>query len=461
MKKLLKNIAILTVVLLLSVNGYSQSDDIKVPLRFDHYYTYDQVVQALKVLHKAYPDLTKLEVVGKSEENREIYALTINNPKTGEELSKPGVYVDGNIHGNEIQASEVCLYFLNTLLTKYGNNEKITKLVDKNAYYVIPVVNVDGRCHFFTDANTSSSNRGLRRPKDDDRDGLFDEDFPDDLDGDGNICRMRKKDPFGKYKTDPEDPRLMIRVKPGEKGEWTRLGQEGIDNDGDGRVNEDSEGYVDPNRNWGFNWAPQYVQGGAGDYPLSGVGLKGIADFIMQKPNIIIGYAFHNNGGMFLRGPSTKSQGKFHPKDIEVMDYLGKNNEKIVPGYRYLISWKDLYSTYGDFGDFLDNIIGAYTFVGELFMSSTEIYRDPEQKTEEEDDMFSNERNREKLKYNDHVAMGELYKEWKEYDHPTYGKIEIGGWVKMSSRLPHPFMLQDLVHRNASAVIFSACPGCA
>ena len=36
------------------------------------------------------------------------------------------------------------------------------------------------------------------------------------------------------------------------------------------------------------------------------------------------------------------------------------------------------------------------------------------------------------------------------------GEIEIGGWTKMSSRLPHPFMLQDLVHRNASAVIFSA-----
>jgi len=459
MKKSLKNIAILTVVLLLSVKGYSQSDDIKIPLRFDHYYTYDQVVQALKVLHNAYPDLTKLEVVGKSEENREIYALTINNRKTGDELDKPGVYVDGNIHGNELQASEVCLYFLNTLLTKYGNNEKITKLVDKNAYYVIPVVNPDGRYHFFADANTSSSNRGLRRPKDDDRDGLFDEDFPDDLDGDGNICRMRKKDPFGNYKTDPEDPRLMIRVKPGEKGEWTMLGQEGIDNDGDGRVNEDSEGYVDGNRNWSFNWAPQYVQGGAGDYPLSGVGLKGIADFIMQKPNIIIGYAFHNSGGMFLRGPGTKGLGKMHPKDIEVMDWLGKNNEKIVPGYRYLVSWKDLYSTYGDFGDFLDNVVGAYTYIGELFMSSSETYRDPEQKVEEEDDMFrgsSNERSREKLKYNDHVAMGELYKEWKEYDHPVYGKIEIGGWVKMSSRLSHPFMLQDLVHRNASAVIFSA-----
>ncbi len=48
--------------------------------------------------------------------------------------------------------------------------------------------------------------------------------------------------PFGQYKTDPEDPRLMVRVKPGEKGEWTLLGEEGIDNDGDGKINEDGEG---------------------------------------------------------------------------------------------------------------------------------------------------------------------------------------------------------------------------
>lgn len=54
------------------------------------------------------------------------------------------------------------------------------------------------------------------------------------------------------------------------------------------------------------------------------------------------------------------------------------------------------------------------------------------------------------------MAQGELYKSWTPYTHPEYGEIEIGGWVKMSSRLPHPFMLQDLVHRNASAVIFSA-----
>jgi hypothetical protein len=104
------------------------------------------------------------------------------------------------------------------------------------------------------------------------RDGLLDEDGDDDLDGDGNICTMRRKDPFGAYRTDPEDPRLMIRVKPGEKGEWTLLGEEGIDNDGDGKVNEDGEGYVDGNRNWGSNWAPPYVQSGSGDYPFEAAG---------------------------------------------------------------------------------------------------------------------------------------------------------------------------------------------
>ena len=146
--------------------------------------------------------------------------------------------------------------------------------MDRNTHYIIPVVNVDGRAHFFEDGNTPHSNRSIRIANDDDNDGLFDEDNSDDLDGDGSICQMRIKDPFGNMKTDPEDPRLMVRVKPGEKGEWTVLGYEGIDNDGDGRINEDGEGYLDPNRNWGYNWMPDYVQRGAGKFPLSGIGVK-------------------------------------------------------------------------------------------------------------------------------------------------------------------------------------------
>ena len=442
--------------------GYPQvtTEKITLPLRFDHYYTYEQVVEALKALHAAYPSLTGLDLVGKSEENREIWALTINNPQTGNALDKPGVYLDGNIHGNEIQAGEVCLYFAEYMLKKYSTNDKIKTLVDRNAYYIIPVVNVDGRYHFFSDPNTPSTNRGLRISRDDDKDGLFDEDFPDDLDGDGNITMMRKNDPFGRYKTDPEDPRLMVSVKPGEKGEWTILSDEGIDNDNDGRINEDSEGYVDGNRNWGYNWAPDYVQNGSGDFPFQGSGIKAIAEYMMKRPNIIMVYAFHNNGGMYLRGPGTKDQPEFPRGDLQVYDYLGKHHESIVPGYRYLISWKDLYATYGDFTEFTDNVLGSYSLVGELFPDNSETYKTGEAKPSpaEEEDFFneSGSRARERLKFNDNVVQGDLYSPWKPYKHPVYGDIEIGGWIKYSSRLPHPFMLPDLVHRNAAAVMFSA-----
>jgi len=459
----MKRFILNALLILFFLNSYAQEANtgkIEVPLRFDRYYSYRETIEAMQALQKAYPQLTKIDMIGKSEEGREIYALTINNKETGDELTKPGVYVDGNIHGNEIQAGEVCLYYANMLLTKYGENDKITAAVDRNAHYIIPVVNVDGRYHFFEAAHTPSSSRSIRVPKDDDRDGLFDEDAPDDLDGDGSICQMRIKDPFGQYKLDSEDDRIMVRVKPGEKGQYSLLGYEGIDNDGDGRINEDAEGYLDPNRNWGYNWMPPYVQSGAGNFPLSGVGLKSINDFIAAHPNIIIGYAFHNTGGMWLRVPAAKTV-TLPASDVTAYDVIGKEAIKITPGYVYQPAY-DLYPTYGDFTSHLFFSYGAYAFVGELFMRNQQTYVADKERNKMEDDLESlmsstpTARSREQLKFNDNVAQGELYKEWKKFDHPIYGEIEIGGWVKMSSRLPHPFMLPDLVHRNASVVLLSA-----
>lgn len=457
----MKRYIIFTLLLLFVLNGFpANKGKIEVPLRFDRYYTYDEVNEALKALNKAFPELTKLEVVGKSEEGREIYALTVNNPKTGEADEKPGVYVDGNIHGNEIQAGEVCLYYANMLLTKYGENEKVTKTVDRNAHYIVPVVNVDGRYHFFEDGHTPSSSRSIRVPKDDDNDGLFDEDAPDDLDGDGSITQMRIKDPNGAYKVDSEDSRILVRIKPGEKGEYTIIGSEGIDNDNDGKLNEDAEGYLDPNRNWGYNWMPPYVQNGAGDFPFSGVGIKAVSEYIGKHKNIIVGFSFHNSGGMWLRVPADNTT-QIDQSDIAAYDVVGKNAIKITPGYVYQRS-VDLYPTYGDSDGQLYFNYGIFAFVGELFQREQETYREnvnkPVQQSEEEGNRRggSPEQNREQLKFNDHLAQGEMYKEWKAYKHPVYGDIEIGGWVKMTSRLPQTFMLPELVHRNASVVFLAA-----
>ncbi|MFA6126252.1 MAG: M14 family metallopeptidase [Bacteroidales bacterium] len=447
-----KSLLVLSLLLFIcSFLNLSAQNKIEVPLRFDHYYPYDEVNQALVALNKAYPQLTRLELVGHSDEGREIWSMTINNPATGSEQDKPGVYVDGNIHGNEVQATEVCLYFLNYLLTEYGKLDRVTQTVDRSVVYCIPTVNVDGRFHWFADANNASSGRSIRVPKDDDRDGLIDEDSAEDLDGDGFITQMRIRDTLGDYKTDPKDVRLMVRVEKGEKGEFRMLGTEGIDNDNDGNVNEDEPGYIDPNRNFPYNWQPGYVQGGAGSYPLEGKGLKAVSDYLYTKKNILVAWAFHNSGGMILRGPTSKSAQEYDRRDIEVFDYLGKNSEKMIPGYNYLISWKDLYTTWGDFGDFTDDIVGAFTLVGELFQSNTESYRSDTTKPATAD-----ERSTERIKFNDYLTNGAMYSNWKPFKHPLYGNIEIGGWSKFNSRLPQPFMLMDLVHRNAMAVFSTA-----
>lgn len=442
---------ILSLLLATTVVFYATAQ-IETILTYDRYHTHSEVNQFIQDISKKYPKLTKTVLVGKTEEGREIWALEINNPETGEADDKPAVYLDANIHGNEIQGSEVVMYFAEYLLGNNGKLDKITDQFNRNAYYMIPVVNADGRSHFMSDGNTSSSNRSIRIAKDDDRDGKFDEDGYDDLDNDGSIVKMRIKDPNGKWTTDKEDPRIMVRAAKGEKGEYTMLGSEGIDNDNDGKLNEDNEGYLDPNRVWGFDWKPDYIQRGAGLYPLSGVGLKAIAEYLRTKPNIMVVDAFHNAGGLLLRGPGNRDQEPLPAEDIAVYNYIGSNGEKILPGYTHTTSVDGLYPTYGDFKNYGYNILGAYSYVVELYIRGSETYSGSKDKNKK---LSRVEQERERLKFNDNVAHGYLFKEWEKYDHPQYGEVELGGWIKYSSRLEHPFMLMDMIHRNASQVLFS------
>ncbi len=122
---------------------------------------------------------------------------------------------------------------------------------------------------FFKKRNNASSPRSGVIPIDNNLDGLVDEDGYDNLDGDGNILQMRRKNPNGRYKIDPTNPNRMIAVGPDETGDYEMPGLEGIDNDGDGLVNEDGTAFeYDPNRNWGWNWQPNNIQNGAYKYPF-------------------------------------------------------------------------------------------------------------------------------------------------------------------------------------------------
>jgi hypothetical protein len=413
---------------------------------FNRLHTYEEIVDLLKGYAAAYPKWTKLESLGKTIQGRDLWMITLNNPATGPELSKPAMYIDGNTHANEVQGAEAALYTVDYLLKGYGNLPRVTEMMDRSVFYILPVVNADGRTLWFKGPSDADFPRTVMQPVDDDRDGKLDEDGFDDVDGDGFITGMRKKVPMGQgtHRLDPKDPRMLVEIQPGELGDWIQIGQEGYDNDGDGRVNEDTVGYVDPNRTWGFSWEPEYVQAGAGNYPLSIPETRSIAMWALAHPNVAAVQSYHNNGQMILRGPGAKADPPYPPQDLKAYDLLGKEGEKLLPGYHYFISWKDLYTVHGGTTDHFFNIMGALAFTNEMYNPPADFDKNGEVSQEE------------LMKFNDLLSMGRQWVEWKPYKHPQYGMVEVGGFKRDVGRVPEGWALEDETHRNNAFVLLNA-----
>ena len=152
------------------------------------------MVDYLNKVASSKSDITRLHTIGKSYLGNDLLVLEITSKKTGPALEKPGFWMDGNLHASEVMGAEVCLKTIETLVSQYGKDEKITNLVDTRVIYIMPKLNPDGSDHYLTkpDAMRSSA-----RPHDTDRDGVQDEDPPEDLNGDGYITQMRIKDKYG------------------------------------------------------------------------------------------------------------------------------------------------------------------------------------------------------------------------------------------------------------------------
>jgi len=424
----------------------------KVEIAWNRFYDYAEIHAHFERLATAFPELVRGEVIGHSVEKRELRVYTINAPKTGPAHEKPAMWIDGNVHGNEVQGAEAALYAAWYLCENYGHQAEVTKLLDEACFYVLPMQNPDGRAHWFQRAHNASSSRTGVFPTDDDDDGRFDEDPADDLDGDGQITQMRKRVPgAGTHRIDPDDPRVLVPVPPNERGargDWITLGEEGTDNDGDGRINEDDPGGYDMNRAWPSSWAPEHVQFGAGPYPLFWPETRAIATFIRAHPNIGGVQSFHNSGGMILRGPGVEGFGEYPGDDVRVYDELGKDGERMLPYYKYMVIWKDLYTVYGGFVNWTYEGLGIVSFTNELW-NDGQYFQSAPKPVEPGRDGRELEGSRQRYWFDDKLLMGAGFVDWHAYEHPFYGSIEIGGFRKDVGRVPPTFLIEEMLHRNA------------
>lgn len=420
----------------------------KVVVSWNRYNDHAGLTEILRKIVKAYPNLAKLESIGKSYEGRDLWCIAITDYSKGDAAKKPGMYIDGNIHSNETQGSEFAMYTAWYLTESFNDNIFIKELLADKIFYIVPTINPDARDNFFKNPNNPNSPRSGAVPVDNDMDGLVDEDGYDDLDKDGSIVQMRRLTPNGRFKVDPTNANRMMAVGADEKGDYELLGLEGIDNDGDGLVNEDGAQFeYDPNRDWGWNWQPNNIQAGAYKYPFSLPENRAAMEFVMKHPNIAAGQTFHNFGGMILRGPgAAEDLSTYNAADVQVYDVIGKKGEEIIPGYNYLVVYKDLYSVFGGELDWFYGGRGIFTFSNELWtpflMFNSNAAKD-----------ISDEAT---FRFDRYLLMKDAFVEWHAYDHPQYGKIEIGGFKKNFTRMHPGFLMESDAHRNMAFTVYHA-----
>ena len=488
-KSIYKVILATTAVLLLTVlvmPGFAQKKlqkspgghhgEMDFPINWKQYYSYAEWTKIMHDIQNQYSQLADIETIGKSRMGRDQFLLTITAKSTGKHSDKTAMWVDGAIHGNEVNGISCSLYLAWYLLTRYDYDKYVYDLVNNCTFYILPGLNVDANDSFVRFPNTPNNPREPYRPEDNDRDGLYDEDQTEDVDGDGELSTMYMEDPDGDYKLSI-DKRRFIRVTDDTEKvlRFRRIGSEGFDNDGDGRINEDDIGGPDPNRNYPYGWNLQ-----AGNpYPMSEPECRNVFEFQLAHSNIFASFHYHNTGRliMFQAPPATKRKqtdqqkqryqeqmsqqlaemrktnkyaqlfsrqvDQIYQHDMDVMNQTVTMGARILKNYRPTIgglSGQAHAATY--------YMLGAYAYLIELWGSSAF------DADENGDGRVSEEEN---LKWVDTELGGEGWITPHKVNHPDLGQVWIGGSLKKHLRRTPPARYIEMeALKNAQYVMYCA-----
>jgi carboxypeptidase D len=109
----------------------------------DSYVSTATLAQMLQDYAQAFPDITRLVSLGQSIEGRELWAILITDNPDIEEAEPEFKYV-GTMHGDETVGLAILLRLIDQLLSNYGQEDRITDLVDSTAIWIQPLMNPDG-----------------------------------------------------------------------------------------------------------------------------------------------------------------------------------------------------------------------------------------------------------------------------------------------------------------------------
>ena len=366
-------------------------------------------------LQRQYPNIMRAHSIGKSRSGKDLWVVEITNFDTGAGESKPGLWMDGNIHAFETSGRLYLNYFIERMIYSYGKDERTTRLVDTRTFYVMPVFDADGG------DTVMSSHPAWPGYEENPRWGR-------DLNGDGYITQMR-------WKESPDDDEYVFASEgtmPGE--EWRRSS----------RAHDPLTGAReagDFNRNWSAEWRPE--EPGAGRYPFSVPEVKAVADFITSHQNVYLAYSIHSGGGgrsYIVRPPMNQPYEFMPPEDNDFYVRIGAIWSDVSNGgimennyYSFLFNTGTLdeegnQKGYGDtFVGFMDDWAYMHHGIHSLTPEINGAGRD----YDNDGWILPDEIER----WHEEEKGGMFSRPWVPYDHSELGEIEIGGSIGIPGTL--------------------------
>lgn len=312
---------------------------------WNHYHSYSEIVATLSYLNTTYPSLVQVFSIGESWQGQNIYVVKLTN----EDISRQKVQVlfVGYHHARERITSELALYFLVYATANYATNQTIKRMFDYCEIYVIVGLNVDG----FEAVQRNEWQRKNVHTIDEDQDGLFDEDLPDDEDGDGYIEHLIRRN----------------------GSEWVVVRWEGMDDDGDDIRNEDWAGGVDLNRNYGYQWNVSVDSGSpyasdedyCGSAAFSEPETQAIRDFALQH-DFKYAISLHSGSELILYPWSYSTETTPHnPIFIEIAANL---STLVKAPYKQSGAW---YTTSGSWDDWFYSNRATFALTCEIYSNQS------------------------------------------------------------------------------------------
>jgi hypothetical protein len=247
--------------------------------------------QPLRDLAAANPGLVEIARIGSSRQGRPIIAAWLTDRAAADPApaDRPTLVIVAGLNPMHRVGIDAAVGLAARLVEEQKEALKTTSIC------IVPCANPDTFA-WHLDANHPRTDWGRTIvPHDVDHDGRVNEDPAEDLNGDGLITMMRVKNPSpgtglrAEWAVDPENPKALKKpdAAKGERAEYALL-VEGIDNDGDGKFNEDgiggSGGGIDLDLNFPYRW-PEF-QDGAGKYPLSEPESRALVDWMLSLKNV-------------------------------------------------------------------------------------------------------------------------------------------------------------------------------